>query len=326
MTRISAGAKISCVKSDISYNFLAMDAKKIRKKIIQFFSWFGLVTTSAAVRFMPACLLYGFANAISSLGYRFAGKQRRIALESLGLAFGSEKTPEELERIARDCFTFMARSAVELMSLMDKPLLLKKRVALEGRENLEQALSAGRGAVLVSAHFGNFPLLLARLAIEGYRAAGIMKPMHDAAVEKIFLEKRNKFGVKTIYSQPRDTCVNNTIQALRNNEVVFIPIDQNFGSGGVFVDFFGKKAATAAGPVIFAQRTRAALLPCFIIRQPDDTHRIVFEPALALEEGKDAEETVRVNIQKLTNIIEAYIRRYPAEWGWIHRRWKRQPN
>ena len=299
-----------------------MELKKIRKSISRFAGWLGLIICSLIIKLIPARFLYAFARGISFLAYRFAAKQRGIALESLSMAFGSGKSREEIERIAKDCFTFMAKSAVELMFLMDKPAELMSRVKIEGKENLDRALAESRGVILVSAHFGNFPLLLGRLAVGGYKAAGIMRPMRDARVEKIFLEKRNKFGVKTIYSQPRNVCVNNTIQALRNNELVFIPIDQNFGTGGVFVNFFGREAATATGPVILAQRTKAALLPCFIIRQPNDTHKIIFEPALNLDEGKDARETVRINIQKLTGIIETYIRKYPAEWGWIHRRWK----
>ena len=90
------------------------------------------------------------------------------------------------------------------------------------------------------------------------------------------------------------------------------------------VNFLGRRAATATGPVILAQRTGATLLPCFIIRQPDDRHQLVFESPLKLEQGKDSRETVMINIQKITGIIESYIRRYPAEWGWIHRRWKTQ--
>jgi len=303
-----------------------MDSKKIRKSFSRFFGWLGLIVCSLIIKLIPANLLYGFAKGISSLAYRFASKQRNIALDSLRIAFGKEKTPEELEKIARDCFTFIAKSAVELMFLMDKPIELRNSVVIEGQEHLNRALAAGKGVILVSAHFGNFPLLLGRLAIEGYKSAGIMRPMRDARVEKIFMKKREKFGVKTIYSQPRNVCVNSTIQALRNNELVFIPIDQNFGTGGVFVNFFGKQAATATGPVILAQRTKAALLPCFIIRQPDDTHKIIFESAINLEIKDDAEETVHINIQKLTTIIEKYIRKYPAEWGWIHRRWKSQPN
>ena len=77
---------------------------------------------------------------------------------------------------------------------------------------------------------------------------------------------------------------------------------------------------------MLALRTKAAIIPCFIIRQKDDTHKIIFEEPLNLKEGKTAEETIVINIQKLTRIIETYIRRYPAEWGWMHRRWKSRPN
>jgi KDO2-lipid IV(A) lauroyltransferase len=303
-----------------------MDSKKIRTSISRFAARIGLNICSLIVKVIPASCLYVFAKNIAALAYIFAVKQRKLALGSLNIAFGKEKSRQEIEKIARDCFMYMAKSAVELMFFFDKPNVLKERVQIRGRQNLDKALTAGKGVILVSAHFGNFPLLLGRLAVEGYKPAGIMRPMRDAKVEKIFFEKREKFGVKTIYSQPRNECVNNTIGALRNNELVFIPIDQNFGTGGVFVNFFGQKAATATGPVILAQRTKAALIPCFIIRQPDDRHIIIFEPELGLIEGKDTQDTISINIQRLTDIIEAYIRKYPAEWGWIHRRWKSKPS
>ncbi|MFA4888598.1 MAG: lysophospholipid acyltransferase family protein [Candidatus Omnitrophota bacterium] len=301
-----------------------MNFKKISKSLGRFAGWFGLVTCSLIIKVIPARSLYGFARGLGILGYLLVAKQRRIALDTLKVAFGEEKTPAEIKEIARDCFIYMAKSAVELLFLMDRPELLKQRVDLIGEENLERALAKGRGVILVSAHFGNFPLLLSKLCLSGYKAAGIMRSMRDARVEKIFMDKRARLGVKTIYSQPRNACVNATIEALRHNEIVFIPIDQNFGTAGVFVDFFGRKAATATGPVVLAQRTKAALIPCFIIRQPDDRQEIIFEPALELVEAATAQETVIKNIQKLTAIIEVYIRKYPAEWGWIHRRWKSQ--
>jgi Kdo2-lipid IVA lauroyltransferase/acyltransferase len=303
-----------------------MDSKKFRKSFSRFAAWFGLNTCSLIVKVIPEEHLYVFARNIAALAYVFALKQKRIALDSLSIAFSQEKSRQEIEKIAKDCFTYMAKGAVELMFFFDKPLILKERVKIQGRQNLDKALADGRGVILVSAHFGNFPLLLGRLAQEGYKVAGIMRPMRDARVEKIFIKKRNDFGVRTIYSQPRNECVNNTITALRNNELVFIPIDQNFGTGGIFVNFFGKKAATATGPVVLAQRTKAALIPCFIVRQPDDSHKIIFEPKLELKEQDDAQDTILMNIQELTNIIESYIRKYPAEWGWIHRRWKSKPS
>jgi KDO2-lipid IV(A) lauroyltransferase len=153
-----------------------------------------------------------------------------------------------------------------------------------------------------------------------------MRPMRDSRMERLFVAKRRQLKIKTIYSQPRQVCVEDSLRSLRNNELLFLPIDQNFGTGGVFVDFFGRKAATATGPVVLARRTGAALIPCFIVRQKDDRHKIILESPLDLKEGSSPQETVTINIQRLTNIIETYIRRYPAEWGWIHRRWKSKPN
>ncbi len=302
-----------------------MDSKKIRKSINRFFGWVGLIFCSLTAEVIPERYLYSVARQISFLGYIIASKQRKIALEGLTIAFGQDKSSQEIEKIAKDCFTFMIKAGLELLFLIDKPGLLKERVEIAGKENLDNALAKGKGVILVSAHFGNFPLMLARLVLAGYKTAAIMRSMRDSRTEKIFLAKRSKFDIKTIYSQPRDACVNNTIEALRNNEAVFIPIDQNFGTAGVFVDFFGRKAATATGPVVFAQRTKAAIVPCFIIRQKDDRHQIIFEPPLNLEVGRSSKETVAINIQRLTSIIESYIRRYPAEWGWIHRRWKSKP-
>lgn len=302
------------------------DKKKIGKEVVYFFSWVGLKVSSCLVRFIPLSWLYAFAKSTANLGYRIASKPRKIALENLGIAFGNDKSLKELESIARDCFVFMIKAGLELMYLMNKPWLLRKRVSIEGKENLDQALSRGKGLILVSAHFGNFPLMMSKMSLEGYQISGIMRAMRDYRAEKVFADARSRMGVKTIYSQPRKTCVEESLKALRSNELLFIPIDQNFGTAGVFVDFFGKKAATATGPVVLAQRTGAAVVPCFIIRKKDDTHKIVFEAPLEFKEGQNQEETILINIQRLTDIIEQYIRKYPAEWGWNHRRWKSRPS
>lgn len=302
-----------------------MDLKKIRKNIGRIFGWLGLNFWSLITKFVPGPALYAFARCVAKFGYRVAAKQRKIALESLKIAFGSEKSAAQIEQIARDCFAYLAKAGLEILYLLNRPPLLKKSIQIFGKEHLESALARGKGVILVSAHFGNFPLILAKLSFEGYKVAGIMRYMRDDRAEKIFVGLRRRMGIKTIYSQPRKACVDESIRSLRNNDLLFIPLDQNFGTAGVFVDFFGQKAATATGPVILAQRTEAAILPCFILRNPDDTHRIIFEPEIKLKKGASDKEAVVINVQQITSIIEAYIRKYPAEWGWIHRRWKSRP-
>ncbi|MBL7130080.1 MAG: lysophospholipid acyltransferase family protein [Candidatus Omnitrophica bacterium] len=302
-----------------------MDLKRIQKTVARFFAWQSLVISSLIIEIIPMFLLYPFANILAKIAFLLIVRHRRVALDGLTIAFGKEKSRDEIKRIAKECFNSLAKSVVELLYFYDKPHLVKKRVILEERAVLDLALSKGKGVILVSGHFGNFPLLMLRLKIEGYAIGGIMRPMRDKRVERIFEKRRRISGIKTIGAYPREVCIKETLQALRNNEIIFIPIDQNFGKGGVFVDFFNRQAATATGPIIFALRTGAAVIPCFIIRENHNMQRVVFEQEFGIQKEKVFSQTLQRNIQGLTNIIEFYIRRYPSQWGWMHKRWKSQP-
>ena len=302
-----------------------MDGKKLRKTSGRYFAWVALLICSSIIRLLPLQCLYGFAKILTGIGFLAVVRQRRIALKSLSIAFGREKSAQELNKIAKDCFAFLAKSGAEMLFFTRKPQLLKNRVIMQNKHILDSALSKGRGVILVSGHFGNFPLMMLKLRLESYSVGGILRHMRDQRAERMFAKLRDSFGLRTIYSQPRKACVDTTIKALRNNEIVCIQLDQNFGTAGVFVDFFGQKSATATGPVVFALRTKAELLPCFIIGEKDNTHRIIFEQEFDLSREDSFNKTVSVNIQRLTSIIESYIRRYPAQWGWMHRRWKTRP-
>ena len=299
------------------------DKLKILKRAL---ARYGLHFSSWLLNKLPYKVVCSLANLFIALGFRLTIKQRTIAQESLEIAFGKEKSVVERHKIIRDCFENLGRGMIELIYFMEHPEMIKKQVSFEGKEYLDGALKAGRGVIAVSAHFGNFPLMLLRFAQEGYSTSAIIRPTRDQQIEKYFLQQRSKLGLKTIYSHPRRECVETTLKVLRNNELLFIPLDQNFGSnGGVFVDFFGQKAATATGPVVFALRTKSHILPMFMIRQKDNSHKIIIEPALKLEEREDDKEMILLNTAKITNVIERYIRAYPQEWGWMHRRWKSRP-
>jgi len=295
---------------------------KLRKFLTFLFIRLTVEICSLTIRRLNQKSLYKAAAFIGcALGFFFL-KLRKTAFSGLKTAFGEEKSCGEIKRLVWGCFISISKSAAELIYLIHRPYFIREKVRIKNREILNRALMPGKGVILVSAHLGNFPLLLAKLSLEGYKTSVIMRPLKEKRLAEIFEAERARIGIETILSIPRRACVEKAIRSLRNNRALFIPLDQNFGTGGVFVDFFGAQAATATGPVILAQRTGSAIVPCFIVRQNDDTHDIIFEPEIKLEKNNDEQEAIRINIQKITAVIETYIRRYPAQWSWIHRRWK----
>ena len=282
---------------------------------------------SAFFRLLPYAVVRAMANVLIATAFLLVKRMRKISKESLTIAFGREKSEEEIEAIVRTCFFNLGRSAIEMLYFTQRPKMITDKLAFApgARENLDRALAEGRGVIAVTAHFGNFPLMLLYLAQIGYKSNAIIRPARDEVIEKTFQDTRTRLRLHTIYSYPRLECVKESLKVLRNGEVLCIPLDQNFGTGGVFVDFFGQKAATATGPVIFAMRTGAVILPIFIARDQDDRHKIMTELHFALETKATDDETIQHNVAKITKIIEMYIRRYPYEWGWMHRRWKSKP-
>jgi len=299
--------------------------KKLERTLVRwayyFFSWL--------FRVLPYSVIKAISGGLLVVVYFILHRMRKAAMSTLGIAFGKEKSQAELKKICEDCFYNAGRGVIEVGAFMARPSLIKETFSFEGnsRENLEAALKEGKGVIGISAHFGNFPLMLLYLAQMGYPTNAIIRPSRDEIVEKDFQAARSRLGLKTVHSYPREACVSQSLKALRDKELLVVLLDQNTGSkSGVYVDFFGQKAGTATGPMIFAMRTGAPLLPIFTLRNGDtDTHTLVIEKHFYLEQKATDEETVQHNVQKLTNIIEGYIRKYPHEWGWMHRRWKSRP-
>ena len=180
-------------------------------------------------------------------------------------------------------------------------------IKIEGLQFLDQAMKSGRGVIGLTAHFGNFILLSWRLSRLGYSAYVMARPMRDEKVGDYFQALRDRLGIKTILSYPRRDCVKKTIEVLRQNSIVVIPMDQNFGTGGVWVKFFNKLAATPIGPVVFALRTKAVVLPMFVTSEPAGKHNIKILPPLDIEIREDNDETILVNVINFSKVIEKQI-------------------
>jgi KDO2-lipid IV(A) lauroyltransferase len=299
--------------------------KKLERTLVRWAFYFFVWLFSV----LPYSTIKAISGGLLAVSYFLLRRMRSTAMSTLSIAFGKEKSKEELQKICKDCFYNAGRGAIELGAFMARPALIKETFSFEGdsRENLDAAFKEGRGVIGISAHFGNFPLMLLYLAQMGYPTNAIIRPSRDEIVEKDFQAARSRLGLKTVHSYPREACVAQSLKALRDKELLVVLMDQNTGSkSGVYVDFFGQKAGTPTGPIIFAMRTGAPILPIFTLRRGDsDIHTLMIEKHFYLEQKATDEETIQYNVQKLTNIIEGYIRKYPTEWGWMHRRWKSRP-
>lgn len=249
--------------------------------------------------------------------------RRRIALSNLRQAFGQEMTDAQIKAIARAAYRNLGKSLMEFLKL---PSLseheINRLITLQGTEHFGRALAQGKGVILLAAHFGNWELMGSKMALDGYPLHVIARDQDDEDLTILFARLREHGAMQVIN---RNQAVRQVLRCLKNNQVVGILADQNTAKGGIFVDFFGKLAATATGPAAFALRTGAPVVPAFCLRKPDDTHLGVIMPPMEITVSGDQEHDIRENTQRLTKLIEEQVRQHPDHWFWVHKRWKTRP-
>ncbi len=271
--------------------------------------------------------LASYGEGLGTLALSLLRKRKKIALNNLHLALGREKSHEEIERICRDSFRNIGKDMLEISRCLSfEETYLKMLVTLEGKGHLDNALKEGNGAIALTAHLGNFPLMNVRLVNEGYPLSLVARDPENAKVAEMITAYRDAVGIESIPDKPRMTCVSKCLKALKENRILSLQIDQNAPATESWVDFFGYLVPTFRGPVIFSLRTGAPILPMFIIRNPDSLHKIIIHPPFQLSITGNTEQDITSNIARLTKIVESAIREYPEQWWWIHRRFKRARN
>ncbi len=268
-----------------------------------------------------------YGEKIGLLVYHLYPKRRKIALNNLSLALGKEKTTQEIDQICRETFKNIAKDMAEMGRCLDyDETYLKNFIRLEGKEHLDQALAQGKGAIALSAHFGNFPLMCLRLVKEGYPFLVVARDPENPKLARFIDSVRETLGMESIPDKPRMTCVSRCLSALKQNRILFILIDQNAPTTEAWVDFFGYMVPTFKGPAVLSLRTGAPILPMFIYRETDRHHRILIHPPFELKESGNITQDILENTARLTKIVESVIREHPEQWWWIHKRFKRAKN
>jgi KDO2-lipid IV(A) lauroyltransferase len=277
-------------------------------------------TVAALVRGLSWPALRRVGAALGTLA-RLLGVRRRVARANLALAF-PEKSPADRERLLAAHYRELGRVMLEYPRVAALAHAREGEVLVEirGREHLLAVRDTGRGAILMSGHFGNVELMASYMA-RIHPVDVVVRPQSNPGVDRLLLEWRAAAGLGAVRA---DRGVRHVYAALKSGRWVAMLADQDARRQGVFVPFFGRPASTAVGPARLSLALDVPIVMGFCVRRGDGRYDLEVEaplrgnPAL----GDDAERDLTA---RHAACLEAWVRRYPEQWFWLHRRWKTAP-
>ena len=256
--------------------------------------------------------------------YYFSGRLRRAGERNLRLAF-PDLSLSERRRLLRGCFQNLGRLLGVFSQFANaNPQTLKRIIDCEGLEHLDAAQRSGRGVIVFTGHVGAWELVSFALSLFDYPFSFLVRRIDNPRIETLIDGARTRLGNRTIN---KTSAAREMLRIMRAGGTLGILVDLNtLDREGIFVDFFGVPASTTFMLAKLALRTGADVLPVFV---PWDEQRrrfvLMIDGPLVVDRTGDEEEDVRRLTQSFTSVVEDYVRRYPDQWLWIHRRWKTRP-
>ncbi|HEY6369002.1 MAG TPA: lysophospholipid acyltransferase family protein [Candidatus Sulfotelmatobacter sp.] len=292
----------------------------MRRKLEYAAAWPFIRILGTLPRPLSRALAIGLAQVVYLLHFRL----RQVGMHNLAMVY-PEKSVAERKRILRGVFTSLGRQLAELCQFPRyTPENIDEVVVYDGLENYERAYARGKGVLFLTGHFGGWELSAFAHSLHGHWLHVVMRPMDNPYLDRLLQQYRTMYGNKTV---AKDDFVRGLLAAMKAGETVGILMDTNMTPPqGIFVDFLGVPACTASGLARIALRTDAAVVPGFTIwDEALQKYRLSFAPALELIRTADLEADIVANTQMFTKVIEDYVRNYPDQWLWVHRRWKTRP-
>jgi len=240
--------------------------------------------------------------------------RRRVVRENLGAAFSLP--PRETAQLTQRIYAHLGRVLLETLRL---PLLNQDKAReIIGEEALTRLMALRRperGVLVLTGHLGNWDLLACAAAKVGLPITVVTRSIHQRSMNRWWMRVREACGVRFV---PARGSAMKILRALRRGDLVCLALDQH-EPGGVVVPFLGRPAATSTGLARLASATGAPVVAAFLVADPE--YRVVLEAPLAPPASKDEQDIV-VATARYTRAIEEFVRRYPEQWFWVHRRWK----
>ncbi len=284
------------------------------------FAW----TLLKAMGLVPRPMARSVGAGLGAIAWLALPRLRRTGLRNLELAYPS-LPPAERARLLRRLYRNLGWQLAEFCQL---PRYTRENtqdlVRYEGLEHYLAARDKGKGVLIVTGHLGAWELSSFWHSLMGYPMAMVIRRLDNPKVDRLVNGIRCLHGNRVLH---KDDFARGLLSAMRQGETVGILMDTNMTPPqGVFVPFFGVEACTASGLARVALRTGAAVLPGFLVWEGAEENYVLHfgKEIPILQTGDDEHDTV-ANTAQFTMAIENFVRQYPDQWLWVHRRWKTRP-
>lgn len=277
--------------------------------------WLALIVVTF-VRWLPLAVCFVLGQGIGAMLWAILPGYRRLARENLASVFGNEMSPEEIRKLTFLHFTTLGANAVCAFKM---PACSTEEIArhadMENFDTFKATVARGKGVVLAINHIGNWELYAQLIFhVPSIKFGTVYQALHNKQLDELINGDRRRLGVATF---DRKKGYNAAIAMLREGGVVGVLVDQNAGDGGVWMPFFNRLASTSPLAAALAMRTGAEVLPIAIFTSGFAKWRVAVRQPIPWD-GDDANK-LSLDINR---VLESQIRESPADWFWVHNRWK----
>ena len=279
-----------------------------------------LDTIIKAIGSIPKMYHASIASFLGRLWFSLDKRHRAITLNNLLQAYKNQISDLEAEILSKKIFINLSRFLLEICwaKNLDQKTL-QRYLNAEEIHFIKKALEKKKGVLVLTGHLGNWEMASYIPALEGIKGNGVYRPLDFAPADKLVYKTRSRFGTGLI---PSRHAIKKIFSALKNNECVGLLVDQGADTtNGVIIDFFDRRTFANKGLAVLALKTGAPVVPAFLVRD-GEKFRFVSGPEIPLIKTGDRQKDIELNTQQYNSVIEKFVRQYPDQWFWLHRRWK----
>lgn len=279
----------------------------------------------AFIQALPMETAYAVGRVLGRLAFRLDVRHRDVALAQLAAVYGDGVSEEERVGITRRLYENIGQNVVDLafMPRVLRAETLRGLVVMP--ESVAQSLAslAGRGALFVSGHLGNWEVLGAAMALYGFPLHSVARPLDNPYLDAFVLSTRQVFGQRIV---GKHGAIASMTRVIKSGGCLAVLVDQDARHHGIFVDFLGIPAATTSSVATLAHRYGVPIITGYVRRRGNGfRHEIAGFNPIFPDPKLPLHEDVRRLTQAYTHAIGEYVRETPEQWLWIHRRWKTRP-